>query len=35
VGIPVEEFRRLADESRYGNVHAPPTPRAYVDTDEV
>jgi hypothetical protein len=35
LNISVEEFRRLAEESRYGNGFAPPTPRAYYSEDEV
>lgn len=40
LGISVEEFRSLADESlaeesRYGNGYAPPTSRAYYSDDEV
>ena len=34
LSISVEEFRRLADESGYGSIQTPPTPRAYFDSDD-
>ncbi len=34
LNISVEEFRRLAEGTRYGNGHAPPTPKAYVDSED-
>jgi len=34
LNISVEEFRHLAEKSRYGNGNAPPTPKAYYSDED-